>query len=109
VDRQQLERPDREHDAPARRRGTAHRDRAALGRVAKARLVERALHDAVQVGVHADTLPPTAGGRIGDITGALFAAVLVIPLVVVTLAGAVLVAVPWSTWRLALAIRRSRR
>jgi hypothetical protein len=66
--REQLKRP-AHHDAPARGRGTAGRDGAALGRVAKSRFVKRALQEAVQVGVHADTLPPTAGGRIGDITG----------------------------------------
>ena len=41
--------------------------------------------------------------------GALFAAVLVIPLLAVTLAAGVLCAIPWSMWQLAVAIPRSRR
>jgi hypothetical protein len=60
---------ERDHDAPASRRGAADRGRAASGRVAKTLLVEGALHQAVQVGVHGDTLPWRAGRRIGEMAG----------------------------------------
>jgi hypothetical protein len=62
-------RPERNHDAPASGRGPADRAPAAFGRVAKPLLVERALYQAVHVGVHADTLPRRAARRIGEMAG----------------------------------------
>jgi hypothetical protein len=41
--------------------------------------------------------------------GGLLAAVVVVPLIAVTLAGAVVAGIPWSMWRLTVAIARSRR